>query len=207
MAYKPILNEDIKVRVPAGAALPLTDEPTTADAAYKVYQITDPEKRVLDPKEPIIVQVNGSPVSSGYKLDRLAGKVIFDAARDPGDTVTVSGKYIPMVDAAQAYQFSLGSQVLSVEDTVFGKKWVSRKVIMRDHTASLAQWHVVNQDMMDEFQSDNIKVLEIRLGAGKYLMWAVHMTDEISGQQTNLQSETLQLQGTQDADGRVISRG
>lgn len=207
MAYKPILNEDIKVRVPAGAALPLSSEPTTADATYTVYQITDPEKRVLDPKAPITVEVNSSPVSSGYKLDRLAGKVVFDSARDPADIVTVSGMYIPMADAAQAYQFSLSSQVMAVEDTVFGQTYVSRKVVMRDHTASLSQWHVVEQDMLDEFQSDNIKVLEIRLGAGKYLMWAVHTTNEISGQQTNIQSETLQLQGTQDAEGRVISRG
>jgi hypothetical protein len=215
MEYKPITNEDIKIRVQSGAALTLTDEPTTANATYTEYQITNPAKRVLDPEAAITVKVDadgagaGTPttVTTGFTIDRLAGKVIFDTAQPSAATVTISGKYLPMADAAKAYQFNLSSRVIAEEDTVFGQSYVSRVVIMRDHMASFGQWHVVNQDMLDEFESDSIKVVDIRLGAGGYRMWAVHATNEISGQNTSLQSETLQLQGTMDADGRVISRG
>lgn len=205
-SYTQVLGFDCRVRVP-GTPTALTDEATTPDAQYKVYQITDPTKQVLDPTAPITVKKNGTTVTSGYTIDRLFGKVKFSSPLQPSDTVTITGQYLPMADAAQAYQFTLTSNVLGEESTVFGQKYVSREVVGRDHSVSFTQWLVVDNDWIDKLQADNIVVVEIKMGAGIRRMWAVIAADEISGQVRSLQSEALQFQGTQDADGRVISYG
>lgn len=195
------------VRV-SGGALTLTDEPTTADAAYRVYQITDPAKQVLDPFATITVEVNGSPVSSGYKLDRLFGKVIFDSPLQPTDVVTVSGKYLPMATAAEAYELSYTLQAENADATRFQDTWVKRTQVGLDASGSFSQWFLTGADMAGELMAGDVVLIEYQVDNQVDLRaWALLSSTEPASQPRAIQTENIQWQGTEDADGRVVSSG
>src|SRR5690606_9518523 len=90
----------------SGPPLSFTDEPTTADGARKVYQVTESQLRLWPADAEITVwrSLDGggfdvvSPAE--YTLDRLFGRVIFHEAQPAGTQVLVSCKALSLSVAA-----------------------------------------------------------------------------------------------------------
>jgi len=195
-----------KVRT-SGTAVTLTDEPTTANGTYDVYQITDPAKQVLDPFEPITVNVNGFP-ASGYTIDRLFGKVIFDTPLQPTDVVTVSGKYLPMADVVEAYQFTFTASRTNLDRTRFQHTNMERAPGLRDATGSVGIWHTSTKEFWDELNQGNQIVIEVQVNNQVAARaWARPSTDETTAAVDGVVEESFEWEGTQDQDGRMVSFG
>ena len=74
------------------APVSFNDETCSAvDAQRKRYQIDDPDLMYWDPTYPVLVEVDGDPVSTGFTLEHAGGYIVFNNALDAGDEVTVSG--------------------------------------------------------------------------------------------------------------------
>lgn len=192
----------------SSAPLSLVDEPTTASADFKTYQITDPAKRVLHPTEAITVAVNATAVTSGYTLDRLSGKVIFDTALLDTDVVTVSGLYLPLATAAEAYELSYTISATNSDRTRFQDAWTRRLQNQLDASGSFQQWYLTGSDMAEELMSGNPIVVEYQIdGQIDLRAWALLSSTEPAAQAKEIQTENIQWEGTSDIDGRVISNG
>jgi len=180
----------------------------TPNGTYDVYQIADPTKQVLDPFAPITVAVNGSPVSGGYKLDRLFGMVKFDTPLMDTDVVTISGSYLPMATAAEAYELSYTLQAENADATRFQDAWVKRTQVGLDASGSFAQWYLTDANMADVLMAGDVVVVEYQIDNQVDLRaWALLSSTEPATQVRAIQMENIQWQGTQDAEGRVVSSG
>lgn len=88
-----------------GGRLALGGTPTTLTNAATTgtglgpYQINDATKRVLDPDTAVTIKDGGVTVPSGNiaAVDFLFGTVTFASGHAPGGAVTITGKYIPLV--------------------------------------------------------------------------------------------------------------
>ena len=101
------------------APVSFSDKPCTGDAEYKRYQIDEEDYRYWDPSVPVLVEVNGSPVSTGFTLEHAGGFVVFDTARDAEDEVTVSGKYLTLIQAGGFFNWSIDGDADDAEATTF----------------------------------------------------------------------------------------
>ena len=101
------------------APIVFVNEPTTADAQFKRYQVTDPDFRYWEPAEPVTVSVGGNAVSSGFTLERAGGFVEFEEARAPGDVVTVSGQALTLTQAGGFFDWSVDGDGDDEEATTF----------------------------------------------------------------------------------------
>lgn len=96
-----------------------TDKPTTKDTANKRYQVTDPAFRYWPLDAAITVKKNGSAISSGFTLERAGGVVVFDAALEGADTVTVSGSALTLIQCGGFFSWSLEPKGEDVDATTF----------------------------------------------------------------------------------------
>jgi hypothetical protein len=101
------------------APVSFLDEPCTGDAEYKRYQIDEEDYRYWDPSVPVLVEVNGSPVSIGFTLEHAGGFVVFDTARDAEDEVTVSGKALTLIQAGGFFNWSIDGDGEDADATTF----------------------------------------------------------------------------------------
>jgi hypothetical protein len=89
------------------APVVLTNEATTPDAGRLRYQVTNSAYRYWPLDATITVRKNGDQVTSGFSLERAGGVVVFVAALDPGDVVTVSGTALTIVQAGGFFKWSI----------------------------------------------------------------------------------------------------
>lgn len=198
-----------KVRT-SGTAVAFTNEATTT-SDDTVYQISDPTKQVWDPTAAITVETspdgtNWTVVNSGYKLDRLFGKVIFDTAQDPGTEVRVSGSYLPMADVVEAYQFTFTASRANLDRTRFQHTDIERALGLRDATGSVGIWHTSTKEFWDDLSQGKQIVIEVQVdNAVAARAWARPSTDETSAAVDGVVEESFEWEGTQDQDGRMVS--
>ena len=81
-----------------GTPTTLTNAATTG-TGLGPYQITDSTKRVIDPGTGVVIKDNGStvPLSNLASFNYLFGEVTFASGHAPTGPVTISGKYIPLI--------------------------------------------------------------------------------------------------------------
>ncbi len=106
-----------RVFITARNSLTFTDEPTSPDGDFLVYTIENRDLRYWDRDEDIDVFRNASLVDQGeYRIQHGGGKVHFFVAQDPGDSMTVSGNYFPVSEAAAFNEFTLtiNSEIVDV---------------------------------------------------------------------------------------------
>ena len=103
----------------SAAPIVFLNEPTTADAQLKRYQVTGAGFRYWDLTEPVTVKVNSVIVTSGFTLEHAGGFVEFDVARDPLDVVTVSGQALTLVQAGGFFNWSADGDGEDAEATTF----------------------------------------------------------------------------------------
>jgi len=110
---KGVAGYQAKVRK-GGTPTAMTDEATT-ELTTTSYQITNAAKRLIDLATPLIVEVGGSPVTNYTSVDFLNGIIYFGS--DPGDAVTVTGAYLPLVVIAAGRSFNLTQTSAEIETT------------------------------------------------------------------------------------------
>src|SRR5690606_20162389 len=136
----------------AGDPAEFLNAPTTADGARKVYQVTDPLRRLWTADAEITVERSPdgeewdvvSPAE--YTLDRLFGRVIFAAAQPEGTLVRVSGEYQPLTPAAAARSFSYSLTATLQERTAFDDPddFQRRRQTLLDVSGSIGRWYTLD---------------------------------------------------------------
>ena len=102
------------------APVSFNDETCSAvDAQRKRYQIDDPDLMYWDPTYPVLVEVDGDPVSTGFTLEHAGGYIVFNSALDAGDEVTVSGKALTLIQAGGFFNWSIDTDSEDADATTF----------------------------------------------------------------------------------------
>lgn len=101
------------------APVPFVDKPTTPDAEFKRYQVTDPLFRYWAPEMPVTVKVDGDIVATGFALEGAGGFVVFDEAQDSEAVVTVSGSALSIDQAGGFFNWSVDTDGDDLDATTF----------------------------------------------------------------------------------------
>lgn len=98
------------------AALYLADPAAESDAFssvalvdsgdHKTYQAAWGSRR-WDNQETLTIYEDGSPITTGFTVDYLAGSITFDFAQDPGNAYTATGKRLALVEVVDLTGLSL----------------------------------------------------------------------------------------------------
>jgi hypothetical protein len=82
--------------------------------------------RYWDPTYPVLVEVDGDPVSTGFTLEHAGGYIVFNNALDAGDEVTVSGKALTLIQAGGFFNWSIDGDADDAEATTFESQGMER---------------------------------------------------------------------------------
>ena len=106
------------------APVSFNEESCTGDATRKRYQIDEEDFRYWDPDTPVLVEVNGAPITAGFTLEHAGGFVVFDEALilDVEDEVTVSGKALTLIQAGGFFNWSIDGDGEDAEATTFASQ-------------------------------------------------------------------------------------
>ena len=104
------------------APVSFSDKPCTGDTERKRYQVNDSSLRYWDPDTPVLVEVNGASVSTGFVLEYAGGFVVFDTALGADDAVTVSGKALTLAQAGGFFNWSVDGDADDAEATTFASQ-------------------------------------------------------------------------------------
>jgi len=147
-----------------GDPISITNESTTTTDNI-TYQIANEAKRVLDAETPVVVKVNGIAGSTGFRLNRALGKVIFNNTRSPADVITISGAYLPKSLAVTAHEFSFGKSV-DLGDVTRFRDSHKRKLPMQKYAyGTISQWDVTDTFFTDALLSATPKYVVFDSGA------------------------------------------
>lgn len=192
-----------KVRV-SGSPLTLTDQATSTSDDL-TFTITAPTKRVLAPEADITVEVDGVAADpANYDLNRLQGKVTFDSAQT-GAAVTITGKYLPLSNAAEAYEFSYTLEADNQTAPVFQSDWQRRIQAKIDFTASLSQYYA-DKTFIQKLIDGNIVIVEFYINGNLDIKaWSILSSGEPSASADGLVEEAIEFEGTTDKEERAVS--
>ena len=140
------------------SAVTLTDASTTMTGTNTIYTITDVTKRVLDANTAVVVKVAGSPVTSGFVVDRLNGKVTFASAAVR--TVTVSGKYVVLSTIVESKSFNFTGTRETQDITRFQQSFREYEPLLLTGTAELTLNYLTDSVFYAMLMNSEIKVLE-----------------------------------------------
>lgn len=210
-----IAGRKAQVRV-AGAPLPVTAEPTTANAARTQYQITDPARRVLDMNAAVTVTTFASGSTTGvvatpgqYTINRLTGTVVFATARNSGTTVQVAASYLPLSVAAEAREYTVTLSASNQDASALGDTHVRRQQGLKDASGSISLWTTTDRYFEEALAAGSPVVLDFysdgNAAAPDIRAWALISSDEISAAADGLAETAVEWEATADVDGRSIS--
>lgn len=201
----------------AGPPAAFAEEPTTADGARKVYQVTDPLRRLWTADAEITVRRSPdgeewdvvSPAE--YTLDRLFGRVIFHDAQPAGTLIRVSGEYQPLSVAAAARSFSYSITATLQERTAFDDPddFQRRRQTLLDVSGTIGRWYELDPYFEDALASGEPVVIEFwsdrNATAPDLRVRALLAQDQVSAEATGLVEQEVEWEGTADIDGRAVS--
>lgn len=190
-----------------GSSIAMTDE-ATSTTDDQTYQIDDTTKRVWCRTCTITVEEDGSPTGENYTINRLTGTITFATVDVGRGTITVTGEYLPLSNAAESYEYSYALEATNLDSTTFGNEFMARTQGLIDITGSISEFREVTSIFLDDLLSGNPIVLEIYSDSSNVpdlKVWALLMTDETSATVDALVEESLDWEGTHDSDSRVVS--
>lgn len=204
----------------SGTPVALVGEATTEIETDRVFQITNPAKRVIDPAQLVNVKIDGVGQADGsYTIDYLFGLITFNAPIAALGVVTIDGAYLPVAAIAEAHEFSLSGGRDMLDSTPFGVDAKRREAGLLDASGSLS----VFDDLSDLYGADTLmdllldgtpKLIEIHPAAsGKFFrLWALFESEELGGSVADLVNATLNftaapVQGSGQSEGAAIGFG
>lgn len=201
----------------SGAAVPLTNEATTA-LGGGVYQVTNTARRIWDPSAAITVKDGGSPVSSTlWSFDFLFGKVTF-SGYSPSGAVTVAGSYLPVAAIAEVKQISaqFGGDLL--DRTTFDSGGYKQKINgLRDVSGSLVMLSTPlddidpvtggNQTLHAVFLAGTPKLIEMKFGTMYIRAWLIFSGLEESAAYDGLVESTANFESAPQRLGAAVALG
>lgn len=124
------------------APVSFTDQATTDSGDHKRYQITNAAYRYWPLDADITVEVNGSPVTTGFTLERAGGYVVFDAALGAEDVVTVSGEALTLVQCGGFFNWSIDTDAEDADATTYASDgWKEFQRVLKGWSGSAeAYW-------------------------------------------------------------------
>jgi len=143
--------------------------------------------------------------ASGYTLNRLSGYAEYDSATSR--TILISGEYLPLTTIGEAYEFSLSLSANNEDVSVFSNTYVEREQTLKDVTLSISDWYVdyTYQDKLTDGSPLVIELFVDSSGSFECKLWCLLSSDEVSSSVDGIVEESLELEGTLDADSRAIT--
>jgi len=202
-----------------GTPTAMVDEPTTELVADTVFQITNAAKRILDPDAAIVVEVNGAPVASNFVIDKLFGKVTFSPALAGGDTVAITGNYLPTLDVLECREFTVTNTRDLADSTVFKPAPAFNRTkfaLLKHASGSISSLRALLDDLdagggtvklQELLASGTRKVLELALGDSGYVWrgWVLFPSQEVRAAFDDLVQATVPFETTlDDSAGGVL---
>ncbi|MGF9711714.1 hypothetical protein [Paenibacillus naphthalenovorans] len=184
-----------------GVPVAMTDEATTVLSGTDIttdtqYQITAVTKRIIDMNSSITVKVDGTVVTTGFKVDMLRGTVIFDTSAVR--TVTVTGKYVPTSTAAECYEWSINLNGELIDVTKFQDEWATKIQGLKSAEGSLSRWYNVDRYFSNALISGSPVIVEMytqdTLNPDR--IWALINSDEMSAAVDGASEEAVSFEST-----------
>lgn len=193
----------------SGVSTSFTDEACTTVSANTVYQITNTAKRVWDRSVTVTVKKDTvAQAATLYTLNRLTGTVTFLADIGGGHTITVSGNYLPISQAAQAKTYSYTIAAGNLNVTKFGDTYTTAILGLKNVSGSLSTWGIdtyfrdaliAGSPVVIEFWTDTTSgVYDLRV-------WALLTNEQVKEAVAGAVDVSVSFVGSTDVDTREIS--
>lgn len=186
---------DIKLSV-TGTPTATTAEATT-NTTGNSYQITDVDRRIIDPRVAPVVKENGVTTVQTVTIDHLFGTVTFaGAATAP---VTVDYTYLPANEVGRGRSFTLSEsrQILDKTGFSYGESSAAREFISGYNSAEVTFEYLELlenlyattklRDLIRTYSADDFAVIELKIGTAT--TWRGFMIP--SSQGANVSTEDL----------------
>jgi hypothetical protein len=129
------------IYIATGSGTAMTGEAVTS-LGGGVYQITDTAKRAINPNAAVTVLDGVSTVpKANYQIGWASGKITLTNGYTAGGTITITAEYLTLAQAAQAYEWSYDSEVITEESQTFGDTWKERTLVMKSGTISFQRFY------------------------------------------------------------------
>jgi hypothetical protein len=129
------------IYIATGTGTAMTGEATT-DLTGEVYQITDTAKRAINPNADVEVLDGVATVASQYyQINWGAGTITFTNGYVAADAITVTGEYLTLSQAAQAYQWEYSAEVILEETQTFGDTWKENTCVMKSGSVTFQRFY------------------------------------------------------------------
>lgn len=206
------LNTRIEV---SGTSVAVVDEACTENSPTE-FQITDADRRVLDERVAIVVEVDATPQDpSTFAINWLFGKITFDSSQT-GTTVTFTGNYEPRTEVAQARTADWSMEYDEDEDTKFGESGESNVQTVQRVTAQIDMVDVAETiltgsttigSIFDAAERILVQFAPRGVGEKVYRAWVHVRTLGIESDATGLVTASMELRGANGQNqGRVLLR-
>lgn len=178
------------------ASIAFTGEATVSNSTYTRYKIADKTKRYFDDKAVISVKVNGT-ATTNYKVEYAGGVIVFSTALTSSDVVTVSGKYLTMVQCATFYDWKIDISREVKEVTTFASNgWKEYLPTVSGFTGSIQGYWVdgtfkgaLGTRMLVVFYTDSVNDV-------RYEGYLILSKDSVELKVEDVTKENIDLQGT-----------
>jgi hypothetical protein len=181
------------------APVSFNDESCSAvDAQRKRFRIDDDELQYWDPDYPVLVEVNGEPVTTGFTLEYAGGFVVFDEALGAEDEVTVSGKALTLIQAGGFFNWSIDGDGEDADATTFASQgWKEFKRTLKGWSGS-AEAYWGDTQFYDSLGKTVVVKLFIDAGPAQDCLegFAIINGDGIENPVEGLVQETIDFTGT-----------
>lgn len=180
-----------------GVSTTFTDDPTTADAAYKRYRITNQAKRYWDDSVAMTVKKNGVTQSVGFTLEYAGGVVVWSSALINTDVVLVSGKYLTITQLATFFDWKLDIDADLKDVTTFASNgWKEQMPVINGWSAS-AEGYWADGSFLALMGTRIILALYVDYsGADRYEGYIILKKNSIEEPVDDVVKESVDIQGT-----------
>ena len=129
------------IYIATGSGTAMTGEAVTS-LGGGVYQITDTAKRAINPNATVTVLDGVATVpKANYQIGWASGKITITNGYTVGGTITITAEYLTLAQAAQAFEWSYDSEVLTEESQTFGDTWKERTLVIKSGTISFQRFY------------------------------------------------------------------
>jgi hypothetical protein len=128
------------IYIASGTGTTMTGEAVTS-LGGGVYQITNTAKRAIDPNSSITVLDGVATVpKTNYQIGFASGKITLTNGYTAAGTITVTGKYLTLAQAAQGFEWSLDTELVLEDSHTFGDTWKEKTLVNRSGSVSFKRF-------------------------------------------------------------------